>query len=104
MRHHRHPNLFTKINAAARQQLPALVRQLYPQGHTEGREWVVGSLKGEPGRSLKIVLSGPKAGLWKDFATGEGGGDPISLVAAVAGIGQAEAACRLAKMLEVPHE
>ncbi|MBI2240932.1 MAG: hypothetical protein HYU59_09045 [Magnetospirillum gryphiswaldense] len=104
MRHDRRSNLCARIASAARQQMPVLASQLFPRGHTEGREWAVGNLKGEPGNSLKIVLVGPKAGLWKDFATGEGGRDAVSLVAAVEGIGQAEAARHLAKMMGVFHE
>jgi hypothetical protein len=40
-------------------------------------------------------------GKWCDFATGDKGGDPISLVAYVEGITQGEAARRLARMLGV---
>ncbi|WP_243312352.1 hypothetical protein [Fundidesulfovibrio agrisoli] len=40
-------------------------------------------------------------GVWKDFATGEGGGDIISLYAAVRGVGQVEAAEALACELGV---
>jgi twinkle protein len=61
----------------------------------------VGSLRGEPGRSLKIRLSGHKAGVWHDFAAGVGGSDPISLAAALFGLSQSEAARRLADMLGV---
>jgi hypothetical protein len=42
-----------------------------------------------------------KTGRWADFATGDRGGDPVSLAAFLAGIGQAEAARRLAAMLEL---
>ncbi len=104
MRHDRRSNLFARVASAARRQMPNLARQLFPNGHAEGREWAIGSLNGESGNSLKIVLSGPKASLWKDFNTGEGGGDAISLIAAMEGIGQAEAARRLAKMLGGSYE
>ncbi len=40
------------------------------------------SIDGEVGQSLGVRLSGPKAGLWKDFATG-GCGDPLDLIQAV---------------------
>ena len=43
---------------------------LLPQGKREGNEWCVGSINGEPGNSLKVHLSGKKAGVWCDFATG----------------------------------
>lgn len=104
MRYDHRSNLFDETNFVARPQMPILAQQLFPRGHAEGREWAVGNLKGEPGSSLKIVLSGPRAGLWKDFATGEGGRDVVSLVAAMEDISQTEAARRLAKMLGVFHE
>lgn len=50
-----------------------VARYLFPQGKREGQEWCVGDLSGEPGKSLKIHLQGAKAGLWSDFAAGQGG-------------------------------
>ncbi len=46
---------------------------LLPAGKKDGHEWACGSITGEPGSSLKVHLSGGKAGVWKDFATDEGG-------------------------------
>jgi putative DNA primase/helicase len=40
----------------------------------------VGDVMGGPGDSLELLLSGPKAGLWTDRATGEGG-DIFDLIA-----------------------
>jgi len=40
-------------------------------------------------------------GRWCDFATGDKGGDPISLVAYLADVSQAEAARWLAQMLGI---
>ena len=64
-----------------REQIEALVLDLLPNGRRQGCEWVVGSLAGEPGRSLSIRLTGHRAGVWKDFAGGAGG-DALDLVAA----------------------
>jgi len=61
---------------------PALAAELLPGGVRDGHHWRVGSIHGDEGRSLCVWLSGPKAGEWCDFATGEGG-DALSLVAAV---------------------
>ncbi len=63
-------------------QAPALVAELLPNGKREGAEWRVGSLAGEPGRSLSVHLFGNRAGVWSDFAAGEAG-DALDLVAAV---------------------
>jgi len=46
---------------------------LLPNGRTASGEWCVGSLGGEPGKSLKVCLRGNKAGVWSDFATGDSG-------------------------------
>lgn len=59
----------------------SLRRELFPAGVREGAEWRVGSLAGEPGRSMAVHLGGARAGVWSDFSAGEGG-DVIDLVAA----------------------
>jgi hypothetical protein len=63
-------------------QAPALVAELLPAGKRESGEWRVGSLAGEPGRSLAVHLYGGRAGVWSDFASGDAG-DGLDLVAAV---------------------
>jgi len=99
---HRHRRLnFANINAAALARLPELVARLLPNGRAVGAEWHVGSLAGEPGRSLRIRLHGARAGVWCDFATGERGRDVIALAAAVWTVSQGEAARRLAELLGV---
>ena len=48
--------------------------------HRSGRFAVVGDIYGQPGESLEIQLSGPKAGMWKDWASSQDkGGDLIGL-------------------------
>lgn len=69
------------IARALAAQAPALVRDLLPAGRREGDEWRVGSPAGEPGRSMAVRLSGPRAGVWCDFASGQAG-DALDLVAA----------------------
>lgn len=64
-------------------QTESIVRELLPHGKKQGHEWVVGGLNGEPGESLKIVVSGDKTGVWQDFATGDKGGDILDLYCAV---------------------
>lgn len=59
-----------------------VARMLLPNGVKCGHEWRVGSLAGEKGQSLGIHLTGPKASVWADFTTGEGG-DAIDLWLAV---------------------
>lgn len=51
-----------------------------------GNELCCGSISGEAGDSLKVHLSGEKAGVWCDFASGERGGDLLDLWARMRGI------------------
>ncbi len=69
---------------------PALCKHLLPNGHREGQEWRCGSIHGEPGKSLGVHLTGAKAGVWSDFAAGEGG-DILDLIQTCLGLGKAEA-------------
>jgi putative DNA primase/helicase len=83
---------FQQINGHALSALETLVHEWFPQGHKEGHEFKVGSLSGEPGRSMSINL---RTGAWKDFASDAGGSDPISLLAAIRSVSMAEAAREL---------
>lgn len=51
----------------------AVAEMLLPGGRREGSEWRAGSVGGEKGQSLGVHLTGSKAGIWQDFATGDGG-------------------------------
>jgi len=62
----------------------AVAAYLLPSGRRDGNEWRSGDVSGAPGQSLGIHLSGDKAGVWQDFATGEGG-DLLTLWQAVRG-------------------
>lgn len=79
------------LNAAER-----LVSSWLPGGKRAGHEWQCGSLSGEPGNSLSVNL---KTGAWADFATDDRGGDLISLLAAIRGTKQGEAAREIARDL-----
>ena len=54
-------------------QAEAVAAYLLPNGKRQGSEWCAGSVSGEPGHSLKVHLTGSKAGIWADFAEGKGG-------------------------------
>ena len=92
---------FAAINAAALSSLESLVADWLPAGRREGHEWKVGSLSGEPGRSLSINLT---SGVWKDFSTDAGGGDPVSLLAAIRSCGMKDAATELGERLRTGIE
>ncbi len=87
---------FDAINDNARACLESLVREWFPQGHKEGNEFKIGSLSGEPGRSLSINL---RTGVWTDFASGDNGSDPISLLAAIRNVSMGDAARELGARL-----
>jgi DNA primase len=94
---------FAAINSAALAALPSLLQRWLPEGKVEGGEYSARNPRRadrNPG-SFKINLH---TGRWADFATGDGGGDVISLAAYLAGISQGEAARRLAAMLGIHHE
>lgn len=74
----------------------ALASDLLPHGKRDGHEWRCGSLGGEQGSSLAVHLSGQRAGVWSDFASGEAG-DALDLVAAVRFSGDRRAAMAWAR-------
>ncbi len=94
----RRPIDFAGINAAALARLPDLLSRWLPDGHVKGHEFIALNPRRADRRpgSFKINLINGK---WSDFATGDRGGDPVSLAAYLGGISQAEAARELAVML-----
>jgi hypothetical protein len=92
---------FENVNAAALAALPAILCRLLPGGKIDGHEFVALNPRRNDKRpgSFKIRMSGARAGSWADFATGDKGGDPVSLVAYIENIGQGDAARLLAKLL-----
>lgn len=53
-------------------------QMLLPNGKREGAEWRCGDLTGNAGKSLGVHLTGPKAGVWADFAS-DAKGDLLDL-------------------------
>ena len=89
---------FAAINSAARIALPALLARWVPGGVVRGSEYIALNptrADRRPG-SFKVNI---RTGKWADFATGDKGGDVVSLAAYLADTGQAEAARDLAEML-----
>lgn len=52
---------------------------LLPGGRKQGGEFMAASTSGGSGDSLRVRLAGTKAGVWKDFSTGESGADLLDL-------------------------
>ncbi len=72
------------ISAELAARVDAVVPELLPSAKRSGNYWHIGSVAGEPGKSLYILRSGPRAGWWEDTATGEHG-DLLDLAGAVNG-------------------
>ncbi len=65
--------------------LKEVLYYLFPSGMAQRDRFYIGDIHGNKGESLVVDLSGSKAGMWHDFATGEGG-DIISLWAGSCGM------------------
>ena len=92
---------FARINRAALARLLDILARWLPGGRVEGAEFVALNPRRADRRpgSFKVNL---KTGQWADFAIeGARGRDVVSLAAYLGGIGQAEAAERLAAMLGI---
>jgi hypothetical protein len=89
---------FAAINHAALAVLPILLARWVPNGKRIGREYVTlnPTRADRSAGSFKINL---ETGRWADFATGDSGGDIVSLAAYLFKLRQWEAAHRLADAL-----
>ena len=97
------PVNFAAVNSAALAALPAVLRRLLPGGKRDGPEYVALTPR-RADRHLGSFRINMRTGRWKDFATGDRGGDPVSLVAFLEQTTQPEAARLLAQMLGVARE
>jgi len=68
----------------------SIAQYLLPKGKRQSGEWKAGSTGGEEGKSLSVRLSGAKAGVWADFASGDKG-DILDLWVKVRGVSVAAA-------------
>lgn len=91
---------FSRVNRSALANAVAVVRGLLPEGRMEGQEYVARNPL-RPDRRLGSFKVNVSTGRWADFATGDGGGDLVSLAAFVSGLPQREAAIRLAESMGV---
>jgi hypothetical protein len=95
---------FRRIADAALARADVIARRWLPDGRREGAEWASRNpTRDDRARgSFKINLH---TGRWADFATGDRGGDLVSLAAFLFHLSQVEAALKVADMLGVnPHD
>ena len=91
---------FEAVAAAALPLLPELLARWLPDGKRLGAEWVARNPTRADRRAGSFSVN-LHTGRWADFATGDRGGDVISLAAYLFGLSQAEAAQRIAHMLKL---
>lgn len=89
---------FHGINAAALPVLQALCARWLPDGRRVGQEWIARNPL-RPDRSAGSFKVNLRTGKWSDFATGDRGGDVISLAAFLGRLRQGEAARAVSAML-----
>jgi hypothetical protein len=91
---------FAGVNRAALAAFPAVLARILPEGKRVGAE-IVALNPRRADRHLGSFKVNRHNGRWADFATGDRGGDPISLVAYLGNVSQGEAARLLAEMLRI---
>lgn len=81
-----------------------VAQYLLSQGKKVGNEWRAGNIYGQSGQSLGVHLTGEKAGLWCDFATGDKG-DLLDLWAKSRNLKISEAIKEATRYLDIssPH-
>jgi len=91
---------FKTINDAALRYSRSLLPQIIPGGKFRSLEYIVRNPRRDDQHAGSFTIN-YRTGVWKDFASGEGGGDLISLVAFIRGCSQGQAARELADKLGV---
>ena len=81
---------FAKVKEEALSRAKTLIPALLPGGRWQGAEWVAINPKRKDSKAGSLSINSA-TGIWKDFASGDGGADLISLHAWVHGMGQGEA-------------
>ena len=95
-----HPATAIARQLAARAE--AVCRRYLPAGRRAGGYWIVGDVRGTPGRSLYVRLAGPRAGKWTDAATGAHG-DLLDLIAMGRGLDLHAALAEARQCLALPQ-
>lgn len=62
-----------ELSTAMAARAAEIAQYLLPAGKKVSGEWKAGNVQGDAGQSLSVRLTGAKAGVWRDFAAGDGG-------------------------------
>jgi|GEM_PF-1138197 len=94
---------YQRINDACLSVVQSLLVRWLPHGKICGHEYVALNPKRHDTKlgSFKVNIY---TGRWSDFATGDAGGDIISLASYLSGETNSKSAMELAEMLEVYHD
>ena len=93
---------FDAINRAARSEYRTLLPSLLPNGKFRGPEYVCTNPRRNDKTPGSFSVNFVKGGVWKDFASGEGGSDFVSLMAHIRNCSQGDAARELAVRFREP--
>lgn len=93
---------FRELSQLALSSLPTLLARWLPGGKIAGGEYTVRNPK-RTDRHIGSFRINIRTGHWADFATGDKGGDVISLAAYLFNLTQGQAKDQLANMLGVHH-
>ena len=94
---------FEVVNRAALSVFPDLLQRWIPDGSVRNGEWVARNPTRNDRKAGSFLIN-IRTGKWADFATGDRGGDVVSLVAYILDISQIEAARQLGGYLGVINE
>ncbi len=89
---------FTQVKNYLKGHEEAILRQLLPTGKKTGNEYIALNPK-RSDKNLGSFRINTMTGKWADFATGDKGGDIISLYAYIKGINQLNAAKELLRLI-----
>ncbi len=98
-----HKNIFTDTRRATMARLVDLVPSILPRGKRMGNEWVALNPT-RSDRSLGSFRINLCSGAWADFATGDTGGDLVSLAAYIYGMSPLEAAHYVRRIAGVAND
>lgn len=89
---------FKKLSDCLKPNLETIIIIIAPEGERRGDNWVMLNPRRHD-RKLGSFMINLRTGIWKDFATDEGGGDIVSFIAYIYNLSQAVAYDYIAKMI-----
>jgi hypothetical protein len=85
------------------QRAAEVIRHLLPNGKEYNGEWLIGSVGGEAGKSMRVRLEGDKAGVWLDYDSNDKG-DIIELWKRVRNLSFKDTMHEIHQYLDIPDD